>query len=164
MIIKASSIQPALSADRHPASSKLGFSLIELLIVIAMIGLLSSLLLANLQGARARARDAQRKSDLKQLKTALRMYYNDNQAYPLSDDTNHLIDGYDWSDQFSSTTVYMKNLPMDPIPTQDYYYSSSGDESFDLYGCLENAGDSDGGSCPASFCTTTNKCFHVSED
>lgn len=160
MIIKASSIHPPAGGS---ASSKLGFSLIELLIVIAMIGLLSSLLLANLQGARARARDAQRKSDLKQLKTALRMYYNDNQAYP-TDNGSGSISGAAWGSPFGATTVYMKTVPLDPIPSQNYYYSRTDTESFNLYGCLENKSDTDGSSSCGSLSCTTNWCFHVSED
>lgn len=44
-----------------------GFTLIELLVVIAIIGLLSSIVLASLNGARAKSRDARRMSDVKQM-------------------------------------------------------------------------------------------------
>lgn len=53
-----------------------GFTLIELLVVIAVIGLLSSLVLVSLAGARAKARDARRKNDLDQIRTALVLYYD----------------------------------------------------------------------------------------
>jgi general secretion pathway protein G len=56
---------------------KKGFTLIELLVVIAIIGMLSALLVPNFMGARERARDAQRKSDLKQIQKALEMYRQD---------------------------------------------------------------------------------------
>lgn len=59
-----------------------GFTLIELLVVIAIIGILSSVVLASLNGARAKARDVYRKSELKQLQTALEMYLDSNNAYP----------------------------------------------------------------------------------
>ncbi|MBP7875841.1 prepilin-type N-terminal cleavage/methylation domain-containing protein [Candidatus Woesebacteria bacterium] len=59
-----------------------GFTLIELLVVIAITGVLASLLLANFAGIRDRADDAAKKSDLKQLQSALRLYYNDNNQYP----------------------------------------------------------------------------------
>ena len=51
--------------------NKKGFTLIELLVVIAIIGLLSSLAMVNLNSARAKARDARRLSDIKQLSTIL---------------------------------------------------------------------------------------------
>lgn len=68
--------------------NRLGFSLVELLVVIAIIGTLSALLMANFMGARERARDAQKISDLYTLKNALRMYYNDKQSYPPSGGAN----------------------------------------------------------------------------
>ena len=55
-------------------NSKRGFTLIELLVVIAIIGLLSSVVLASLNGARAKARDAQRISDIRQINTAVQLY------------------------------------------------------------------------------------------
>lgn len=62
--------------------NKLGFSLIELLVVISIIAVLMAVLVMNLVGARERSRDSQKIQDLNNLKSALRMYYNDNQAYP----------------------------------------------------------------------------------
>ncbi|MEI6288003.1 MAG: type II secretion system protein [bacterium] len=55
-----------------------GFTLIELLIVIAIIGLLSSLAVVSLSGARNKAYDAQIKSDLAQVRTSLEMSASDN--------------------------------------------------------------------------------------
>lgn len=52
-----------------------GFTLIELLVVIAIIGILSSVVLASVSSSRAKARDARRKSDLSEIKTALELYY-----------------------------------------------------------------------------------------
>ena len=59
-----------------------GFTLIELLVVIAVIGILASVILASLNSARVKARDARRKSDIKQISTAIEMYYNDHGFYP----------------------------------------------------------------------------------
>jgi len=58
-----------------------GFTLIELLVVIAIIGILSSIVLASLNSARAKARDARRKVDLKQVQTALELYYSNCGTY-----------------------------------------------------------------------------------
>ena len=62
--------------------NKKGFTLIELLVVIAIIGLLSTLSILALNSARARARDAKRVADVKQIQTALELYYNDAGDYP----------------------------------------------------------------------------------
>ncbi len=59
-----------------------GFTLIELLVVIAIIGLLASIVLVSLNSARAKARDVRRVADLKQVQTALEMYYDTNGSYP----------------------------------------------------------------------------------
>jgi prepilin-type N-terminal cleavage/methylation domain-containing protein len=59
-----------------------GFTLIELLVVIAIIGLLSSAVFASLNSARAKSRDVRRIRDLKQIQTALEIYYDTNKQYP----------------------------------------------------------------------------------
>ena len=59
-----------------------GFSLVELLVVISIIATLTAILLPNFMGAREKATDSQRIQDLNSMRSALRMYYNDNQAYP----------------------------------------------------------------------------------
>ena len=59
-----------------------GFTLIELLVVLAIIGLLSSIVFTSLNTARAKARDALRKSQTSEFKTALELYYSRNGNYP----------------------------------------------------------------------------------
>ena len=63
-------------------NNKKGFTLIELLVVIAIIGLLSTLAVVSLNSARQKARDARRMSDLKQISTAMELYYSQHDAYP----------------------------------------------------------------------------------
>ncbi len=61
-----------------------GFTLIELLVVIAIIGLLSTMAVISLNSARAKARDAKRLSDVKQLSTTLSLEAADNEIAPLN--------------------------------------------------------------------------------
>jgi len=61
-----------------------GFTLIELLVVISIIGILSSFAVVSLNSARNKARDALRKADMTQIRTALNLYYSDNNdRYPI---------------------------------------------------------------------------------
>jgi len=118
-----------------------GFTLIELLVVIAIIGILSSVVLASLNGARAKARDSKRKQDMVQIRTALELYYNDNNKYPLANPgvwggistvpcgpangqtsgANAYISGL--------TPTYISVLPTDPVTPgicNGYLYNSDG--------------------------------------
>ena len=83
-----------------------GFTLIELLVVIAIIGILSTLSVLALNSARARARDAKRIADIRQIQTALEMYYNEFNTYPSS--TLSVLE----------TTVppLLREIPKAPIP------------------------------------------------
>ncbi len=113
---------------------KKGFTLIELLVVIAIIGLLSTLAVVALNSARLKARDAKRIADIKQIQTALELYYNDNNGYPIGDANNSIIlgsdatclgsDGLD-TDCSGATNVYMGLIPTNPTPEgDDYVYSA----------------------------------------
>ncbi len=61
-----------------------GFTIIELLIVIAIIGILAGLVLNNFQGAQAKARDTQRRTDINNMHAKLEEFFNENSSYPLS--------------------------------------------------------------------------------
>jgi type II secretion system protein G len=62
--------------------AKHGFTLIELLVVIAIIGILSAVIIASLNTARAKARDARKMEDMHQIELALNLYYAVNGQYP----------------------------------------------------------------------------------
>ena len=59
-----------------------GFTIIELLIVIAVIAILALLTINNYVGVQAKGRDANRLSDINNIKDKLEEYYNDNNGYP----------------------------------------------------------------------------------
>jgi len=63
-------------------TNKKGFTLIELLVVIAIIGLLSTLAVVALNSARQKSRDSKRVADIKQIQTALELYFADKSGYP----------------------------------------------------------------------------------
>jgi prepilin-type N-terminal cleavage/methylation domain-containing protein len=90
-----------------------GFTLIELLVVIAIIGILSSVVLASLNGARKKGRDARRISDVKQIQLALEMFYDSNSseyADNLSDLDPDYISVVPTDPQSSSTAYSYENL------------------------------------------------------
>lgn len=67
--------------DLSTSSRHKGFTLIELLVVIAIIGLLSTLAVVALTSARTKARDSKRTADMKQLQTAMEMFFSTNNTY-----------------------------------------------------------------------------------
>lgn len=142
-----------------------GFTLIELLVVVALIGVLATLLVANLNAARERGRDAQRKSDLRNMQTALRLYFNDKGIYPAHDATSFQILGCGslgtsscaWGEIWSADSiVYMPTLPKDPLPSQTYRYQQTGSgDGYIIQACLENKSDDKGKAAgDTSWCTT----------
>lgn len=125
---------------------KKAFTLIELLVVIAIIGILAAMILVAVSGARAKARDSRRKSDLRSYKSALAQYFTDNDAYPASTA----------NDTFQATlptlgTQYIKTTPADPTTgtSTPYHYASHNNASsspaeFALECALESPGDDHG--------------------
>ena len=124
-----------------------GFTLIELIVVIAIIAMLTALATFNFNQARVRARDVQRKSELRQIVNALELFKNDwnPQRYPTDGEgLNVLVTG-----------GLMAKLPVDPREKAtdgswaDYTYDQLTSLTFILTACLENASDPDKsvGSC-----------------
>ncbi len=106
---------------------KKGFTLIELLVVVAIIGLLATLSIVALNTARAKARDTKRVGDIKNIQTALELYYSNVGRYPaaLSD----------------LTPNYMGQVPTAPTPHDGpctlannvYTYAASSSDAYRSY-------------------------------
>lgn len=95
-----------------------GFTLIELLVVIAIIGILASVVLASLNSARVKARDASRAAQIKQVKTAMELYYDSNGGYPALCSQSYLY-------SIPDLETYMGSIPADPAyegTADDYRY------------------------------------------
>ena len=59
-----------------------GFTVMELIIVIAIIGVLAGILVLSYDGVQANGRDAKRQSDMLSVKSQLEVYFNENGTYP----------------------------------------------------------------------------------
>jgi len=122
--------------------NKKGFTLIELLVVVAIIGLLATLSIVALNNARARARDARRVADVKQIQTALELYYNDQGQYPGSVTIGSAI-----ATGSSPVVTYMATVPKNPTPidgtctgwTEYAYTVQDSNRSYTLTYCLGSA-------------------------
>lgn len=90
-----------------------GFTLVELLVVIVIIGIVSSVGAAAFVSTQKSGRDSRRKADLGQLKNALEMYYGRHHAYPSSLD--YLVTN-------DEGVVYIKGIPKDPLTKEEYFY------------------------------------------
>ncbi len=110
---------------------KKGFTLVELLVVIAIIAILSTLSVVALNSARAKARDARRLSDIKQIRTALEMYFDSNMAYPDPTASTTIGTGNyaclisnGWTSTSGCTgTIFMQKVPGDPQSPRVYQYA-----------------------------------------
>lgn len=123
---------------------KNGFSLIELLVVLGIIAVLTGLVAFNFNAARMRARDVQRKSDLKELRSALELYKNDNnQQYPSTTDYSTLIGTLSAAGYVSSTLSDPKlAVTGDPSSWDEYDYDPGvNNVSYTLKICMENRAD-----------------------
>lgn len=94
--------------------NKKAFTLIELLVVIAIIGLLSTISIIALNKARAKARDARRVADIKNIQTAMEMYYNVHGYYPQYLSVTHCSVDNNNALGVLKTEGFMSEVPHDP--------------------------------------------------
>ncbi|GAG50735.1 unnamed protein product, partial [marine sediment metagenome] len=99
---------------------KKAFTLIELLVVIGIIGLFSGIVIVGVQGARAKARDAQRIRNLEEIQKSLELYYADYERYPAGDTEGKCMRD---SDEFKTALVpWLSPMPEEPLyPDRECY-------------------------------------------
>lgn len=111
---------------------KKGFTLVEILVVLSIIGLLSAVVLFSVSQARGKARDSRRLTDLKQLEESLEYYATVNGGYPSS------LEQYNTSADFNLTGVldpeYIGEIPSDPSG-DTYTYGTIG---YSTTGAIKN--------------------------
>lgn len=127
-------------------NNRQGFTLIEILVVVAIIALLASMVIIGLRGAQARGRDARRISDLKQVQTGLELYYSSNGKYP------------DTLDQATLVNYQVPQLPTDPSTRQLYSYCANNptNQGYTLWATLESSTTNSGNF--TSGCTNGPQC------
>jgi len=106
-----------------------GFTLIELMVVILIIGLLATIVVQNLKGATDKAKRIKAQADISALKTALDRYYLDNGSYPSSDQGLTALVSAPQNGKVPADYPlggYIEKIPNDPWGNA-YVYQSDGD-------------------------------------
>jgi len=117
-----------------------GFTIVELLIVIVVIGILALLVITTYSGIQAKARNAKRESDIKALQTQIEAFFSQNGYYPSNTDMN--------SQAWLGTNMKSldQNALIDPSsPTQSKTLATSAGAKQYSYAVT----DSNGNSCEA---------------
>ncbi|MFH1956704.1 MAG: prepilin-type N-terminal cleavage/methylation domain-containing protein [Patescibacteria group bacterium] len=119
-----------------------GFTIIELMVVVAIIGILAALITISFSDAKAKSRDSRRMEDLKSISNALNLYYSQNHRFPDTGGSDVELDGTVVNDSVSPELVANNSMPApirDPLsPGTDYVYNSpSGGLDYTITFCLE---------------------------
>ena len=102
-----------------------GFTLIEIMVVVVIIGMLATLILPKVLGRQDQAFQAKAKSDIRALASAVKLYKLDNFKYPSSSEGLNVL--------VTANKGYIDKLPKDPWGN-DYQYSSPGQNlDFDIW-------------------------------
>jgi len=138
-----------------------GFTIVELLIVIVVIGILAVITIVAYNGLQQRGRDAQRSSDIASLQKALELYHVDNGGYPTCSNTTYQVGGvrtscYSGDANFIAalSPKYIATVPKDPInigesrylyvfgskKLTDVTYAASADDNYILVTSFESKG------------------------
>ena len=125
---------------------KKSFTLIEILVVTTIIGLLATTASTIYSQLGKQSRDARRKTDLEQIRSALELYRSNNNVYQASVSTN--CSNYT---ALTGSPTYIQSMPSDPKTGYNYYCNiTSSDYTLGAY--LETGSGTCGGSCGTSSC------------
>ena|SRR3989344_7111867 len=125
-----------ISLQNTPKQS--GLSILELLVVAALIIFALSIVASSLTGLRAKNRDTTRMTDLGEITKALNTYYADKQLFPIFP-AKTVVTGEDELSKVLKKADIIKTVPADPLhPQYSYAYQSNGSGStYSLSFCLE---------------------------
>lgn len=114
--------------------------MIELLIVMSIIAILSSISIFALQGARSSGRDAKRKADLEDVRSAMELFRADCGHYPsaLTFSNSSSLNGDNSTTACPSSNVYLQEMPADPSGSPNYDYNRSSNTAYCMCATLEN--------------------------
>ncbi|HPC31084.1 MAG TPA: type II secretion system protein [Candidatus Paceibacterota bacterium] len=115
-------------------SKKKAFTLVEMLVVVTVIAILSSMILVGMGGARAKARDARRIADLHNIQNVLELYFAQKGKYPPT--PTGATDLAKWTSFVSTLTgagLGVSQIPSDPINDTTYFYRYGADTSGTTY-------------------------------
>ncbi|MDD5547545.1 MAG: prepilin-type N-terminal cleavage/methylation domain-containing protein [Candidatus Pacebacteria bacterium] len=122
---------------KQSLKSQKGFTLIEVLVVVSIIGLLASVFLVGLSGFRARGRDSRRVADLKSIQNGLELYYSKNNSYPTTVEGYAILAGAD-------AGLGISKVPMDPKTETAYdYIACDSEQSYTLRATLDTTDAND---------------------
>jgi prepilin-type N-terminal cleavage/methylation domain-containing protein len=129
-----------------------GFTLVEILIVVAIIGILASVALIGLGPVQKRGRDSRRISDLRETQSAIELYYSKCGYYPGSpagagaggcQSTWSQQNGWDnLTNALKNSDIGITRVPVDPSANKHYDYASSNGSSYVVSATLEDTNNS----------------------
>jgi general secretion pathway protein G len=114
-----------------------GFTLIEIMVVILILGLLATIVVQNLRGATDRAKRTKAIADIAELKTALDRYYMDNGNYPTTDQGLQALVSAPSGGRIPTDYPdggYVSRIPNDPWGNPYFYQSDGGNYALKSFG------------------------------